>query len=169
MKLLNDGQAVAAAALAARLPKDARRWLSRSSASAGQMTIELAVALPVMIAVAMICVNALTFFEQCAVFDRAAHEAVRVHAAAPAYGQGYGQTCALIEADVRAALGARNVQVSVAHSAAERDLDRYTATLEFSPTLFGMGLRSSVFGVSMPGLSHSSVYVVDSYKPGLFV
>ena len=135
----------------------------------GQMTIELAAALPAALIVAFMAANALTFFGQCAVFDRVAHEAVRVHAASPAYRQGTAQSCALIEADIRAALGSDDVGVTVSHSAAERDLDRYTATLEFSPTLFGMGLRSRVFGVDMPKLVHSTSYVVDSYKAGLVV
>lgn len=135
----------------------------------GQMTIELAAALPVLLAVALIAANALTFFGQCAVFDRAAHQAVRVHATAPAYGQGAGSSCALIEADIREALDGRGVEVRVSHSSAERDLDRYTATLTFYPTLFGAGLRSQVFGVQMPSLTHTTEYVVDSYKPGVIV
>ena len=143
-----------------------RRWRDNET---GQMTIELAAVLPVLMIVAMIAVNAMTFFAECAVFDRAAHEAVRVHAAAPAYGQGPSQSCALAEADIRTALGDDNVVVSVTHTSAERDLDRYTATLEFSPTLFGMGLRSHVFGVDMPRLVHTTSYVVDSYKPGVIV
>ena len=133
------------------------------------MTMELAVALPVLLAVALIVANALTFLAQCAVFDRAAHEAVRVYAAAPAYRQSPAQSCALAETAIREALGSRNVEVSVTHSAAQRDLDRYTATLEFSPTLFGMGLRDQVFGIAMPRLAHTTEYVVDSYKPGVVV
>ena len=135
----------------------------------GQMTIELAAALPVLLAVALIAVNALVFFGQCAVFDRAAHQSVRVHAAAPAYGQSAASSCALVEADIREALGGRNVEVSVSCSPAGRDLERFTATLTFSPTLFGYGLRSQVFGVQMPCLSHTTEYVVDSYKPGVNV
>ena len=135
----------------------------------GQMTIELAVALPALLAVALLAANALTFFGQCAVFDRAAHQAVRVHAAAPAYGQATSTTCALVEADIRQALGDANIDVSVACSAAGRDVERYTATLSFSPSLFGYGLRSQVFGVQMPQLTHTTDYVVDSYKPGVIV
>lgn len=137
--------------------------------SRGQMTIELAAALPVLLVVALLAANALTFFGQCAVFDRAAHQAVRVHAAAPAYNQGSSATCALVEADIRQALGVANVDVSVACSAAGRDLERYTATLSLSPTLFGYGLRSHVFGVQMPHLTHVTEYVVDSYKPGVII
>lgn len=135
----------------------------------GQMTIELAAALPVLLVVALVAANAMTFFVQCAVFDRAAHQAVRVHAAAPAYGQGLATSCALVEADIRAALGGSNVEVSVTCSSAGRNLERFTATLVFSPILFGCGLRSQVFGVQMPGLTHTTEYVVDSYKPGVIV
>lgn len=138
-----------------------------SRAAAGQMTIELAIAMPVLIIVAVIAVNVLTFFGQCAVFDRVAHEAVRVHAASPAYGQGVDQSCSLIKQDIESVLDASNVTVDVTHGMAGFDFDCFTATLEFNPTLFGLGLRSEVFGVSMPVLTHSTSYVVDVYKPGV--
>ena len=44
---------------------------------------------------------------------------------------------------------------------------RFRATLRFTPTLFGMGLKSSVFGVSLPQLELSTELVVDVYKPGV--
>ena len=138
-------------------------------ATRGQMTVELAVAMPVLIIVAVIAINAMTFFCQCAVFDRVAHEAVRVHAAAPAYGQGPDQSCALVEQDIRAVLDDSNIDVAVSHSSTDADFDRYTATIEYHPTLFGLGLRSQVFGVALPTLSHSTSYVVDAYKPGVIV
>ena len=133
------------------------------------MTIELAVALPVLIIVAVIAVNALSFFGECAVFDRVAHEAVRVYAASPAYGQGPGQSCALVEQAIREVIDEQNVEISVSHGVTGFDYDQYTATIEFHPTLFGLGLRSSVFGVGLPTLVHSTVYVVDGYKSGVFV
>lgn len=135
----------------------------------GQMTIELAVAMPVLIIVAVISVNALTFFADCAAFDRVAHDAVRVHAASPAYGQGPDQSCALVEQAIRAAVDRENIDVSVSHGTTGFDFDQYTATIVFHPTLFGLGLRSEVFGVPLPTLSHSTTYVVDSYKSGVVV
>lgn len=135
----------------------------------GQMTVELAVAMPVLIIVAVIAVNAITFFAECAVFDRVAHEAVRVHAAAPAYGQGPNQSCALVEQDIHAALDADNLDVSVSCGSAGFDCEQFTATLTFHPTLFGLGLRSEVFGVALPTLSHTTSYVVDAYKPGVVI
>ena len=145
------------------------RGIRQGRERSGQMTVELAAALPALLIVAMIAVNALTFFDQCAVFDRAARQAVRVYAASPGYGQTAAQSCALAQADIIAELGATNVDVSVACVPAERNLERYAATLEFSPTLFGRGLRSDVFGVAMPRLTHTVEYVVDSYKPGVII
>ena len=135
----------------------------------GQMTVEMAVAMPALIVVVVIAVNACTFFYQCAVFDRVAHEAVRVYAASPAYGEGSGQACASVEQAVRSQLDDQNLDVSVAYAKVGADFDEYRVTLGFQPTLFGMGLRSEVFGVSMPQLEHTTSYVVDSYKPGVIV
>ena len=138
-------------------------------ATAGQMTVELAVAFPVLIAIAVIAVNACTFFADCAIFDRVAHDAVRVHATSPAYRQGNAQSCSLVEQEIRAAIDAPNIDVSVSSSPAGFDFERFEATIQYSPTLFGMGMRSEIFGVQLPRLSHSSVYVVDVYKAGLVV
>ena len=69
----------------------------------GQMTVELAVVFPALLAVAVIAVNALLFFSECAAFDRVAREAVRVHTASPAYGQGLEQSCAQVAKTVEQA------------------------------------------------------------------
>lgn len=133
----------------------------------GQMTIEMAVAMPALIAVAVIAVNAMAFFVDCAVFDRVAHDAVRVHASAPAYQQGVSQECALVEQAIRSQLGDANLEIRVAHGVTSADFDEFTATLEYRPTLFGRGLRHEVFGVRLPTLTHTTRYVVDSYRPGV--
>jgi hypothetical protein len=133
------------------------------------MTVELVVALPVLLVVAAIAINACAFFGECAAFDRASHQAVRVHAASPAYRQSAQQSCTLAEADIREALDDSDAEIQVTCSPASFDLMRYTATLECAPTLFGMGLRSRVFGVNMPRLTHEVSYVVDVYKPGVVV
>lgn len=76
--------------------------------SSGQMTVEFVAALPVLLAVAAISVNALTFFGWCAAFDDDFRDSVRVYAASPAYGQGVGDTCALIERAIDERLDAEN-------------------------------------------------------------
>ncbi len=135
----------------------------------GQMTIELAIAIPVLIIVAVIAVNALTFFVQCAEFDRVTHEAVRTYAVSPSYGQGIDQSCTQIEQAIRDAIDESNIDIQVNYGGAGFDFNSFTATLEYHPTLFGLGLRSEVFGVALPTLSHTTSYVVDVYKPGLIV
>ncbi len=135
----------------------------------GQMTVELAAAFPVLIVVAVIAVNSCTFFYECAVFDRVASEAVRVHAAAPAYGQSSGTACASIEQALLSELDAPNVAIGVSHGVVGADFDKYTATLEYYPTLFGMGLRPEVFGVALPHLTHEVSLTVDTYKAGVVI
>ena len=141
----------------------------RRRALSGQMTVELAVAMPVLIVVMVIAVNACTFFVDCAKFDRVAHDAVRIHAVSPGYRQTASQTCDLIAQEIRQALDAPNVDVSVSCSGTGPDFERFSATMQFAPTLFGLGVRSSVFGVSMPKATHSTSIVVDVYKPGVIV
>ena len=135
----------------------------------GQMTVELSVAFPVLVAVAVVAVNAMGFFAECASFDRLACQAVRVHATAPAYGQSGAAGCALVQAELESAFDRSNEDVSVSCGATSFDLVRYDMALEYSPTLFGLGLRSEVFGVTLPKLRHEVSYVIDPYKPGVIV
>lgn len=135
----------------------------------GQMTVELAVAFPVMIVVAVIAMNVLLFFSECAAFDRLACQAIRVNAAAPSYGIGPGQAAGLVQQELMASFDCPNLDVLVATSQVGFDYTEYSATLEFAPTLFGMGLKDSVFGVSLPHLKHTVRYVVDPYRPGVIV
>ena len=135
----------------------------------GQMTVELAVVFPVLLVVAVIAVNALLFFSECASFDRVVRQAVRIHAAAPAYGQGVEQSCALISQNVEQACAQPYLSSRVAVEEVAGGHKRFTATLEFSPTLFGLGLKSSLFGVLLPRLEHSVSMTVDPYKPGVLL
>ena len=45
----------------------------------------------------------------------------------------------------------------------------FSATFEYMPTLFGLGLKSEVMGVALPKLSHTEELVVDCYKPGVLL
>ena len=136
---------------------------------AGQMTVELAVAFPVLIIVALIATNATLFLSECAAFDRLACDAVRAFATAPAYGSGVQQSCADVEQALQGQFARPYLAVSVSCENAGFDFVRFRATLRFTPTLFGMGMRSEVFGVSLPALLHETTYVVDTYKPGVVV
>ena len=46
---------------------------------------------------------------------------------------------------------------------------RYCGRLSFAPTLFGLGLKDEVFGVSLPRLVHEVDLTVDAYRPGVLL
>lgn len=142
-----------------------RNWRN----SAGQMTIEFAVSFPVFIVVAVIAANALLFFSECAAFDRVSREAVRVCATSPAYGQTLEQSRAQVQALLDGSFDEPYLasRVSVSHGGLGHVT--FAMTLEFSPTLFGLGMKDEVFGVPLPHLEHTSEITVDVYKPGVLL
>lgn len=133
----------------------------------GQATVELAAVLPVAIIVAVVVVNALTFLGYCASFDRIAHQTVCALGSSPDSGQSPEAVAALVTAALDEQMGADNVRVSVAVRERFLGLTTFTARLEYRPTLFGLGLRSEVFGVSLPPLVHESAFSVMMYRPGV--
>lgn len=135
----------------------------------GQMTVELAVVFPVLIAVAVLATNALLFFSECAAFDRSLCAAVRIHAASPAYEQSLEQSCTQIQSTVAGLQDRSYLETEIAVESLSGGHARFTGTLHFSPTLFGLGLRSSVLGVSLPRLQHQASFVIDPYKPGVLI
>ncbi len=138
------------------------------SCERGQMTVELAIAFPVLIVVALIAVNALTFVSECAAFDRLFCESVRVQATSRGYGVSEEAAVGAVQAALASAFSAPNIEVEVHAANAGMGTRSFTATMQFSPTLFGMGLRDSILGVPLPRVSHSATYVVDPYKSGVF-
>lgn len=135
--------------------------------TSGQMTIEFVVAFPAMIAVALVAVNAILFFSDCAAFDRIFRSSVCAYAASPAYEQGVDQSCALVESALGETMARENLQFQVFSSGHEGDTVVFSGQLRFEPTLFGKGSLSSVFGVSLPALSHEERIAVSAYKPGV--
>lgn len=133
------------------------------------MTVELMAVLPVAIIIAVVAVNALSFFGDCASFDRLARNAIRVYATSPPYGGNAAQSQASVLGSLQSQVEDEFRKVSVSREAMGGGLARYTATLEYAPNLFGMGMRSQVLGVQLPRLRHSTSLVVDPYKPGVFL
>ena len=132
----------------------------------GQMAVELAVVLPVVLVIAVSAVNACAFFSECARFDRIGRNAVRVVAASPAYEQDAGASADQVRAAIEEQMGAACSDYRVTAEQSDGYL-RFTMTMSYEPTLFGMGLRQSIFGVDLPKLSHSAALAVDRYKPGM--
>ena len=72
-------------------------------------------------------------------------------------------------AALSAAFDAENEAVRVSAEAVSGGHTRFTGTLEYMPTLFGLGLRSTVFGIPLPPLTHAVSIAVDCYKPGVLL
>lgn len=145
-----------------------RRMRKALRSERGQMTVEIATVLPVAIIVMAIVCNGMTFFSECAAFDRMARNAVRLYATVPAYGEGPEQAQANIETLLESRFAAPGQEVTVT-SAGQSGYTCYTATLSFAPTLFGMSLRQEFFGVHLPRIDHSTSLTVDRYKPGMLL
>lgn len=141
----------------------------------GQMTVELCVVLPVIIAIAAILVNVMTFFGECAEFDRAARNSVRL--CSTSLGDGAdassvsGDIVAMISEEMSYGKGdASGASVGnvacVASGSLKGGYITYSLRYSYSPTLFGLPLRGSIFGVSMPEIAHTVQMAVDPYTPG---
>lgn len=129
------------------------------------MTVELCIVFPVAIIIAVIAVNALLFFGQCASFDRVARNAVRAIAASPSTKEASADLAARIEAMVEAELQLDAGAVECVALASGDGVDRFRITHSFAPTLFGMGLRTQIWGVPVPKLSHATELALDRYAP----
>ena len=145
-----------------------RRLLGGTRGTAGPMTGEIAVVLPVALVLMAVVCNGMAFMSECAAFDRMARNAIRLYATVPAYGESPSQASESIRDFLAQRFSASNQEVTV-QEADEGGYRKYTATLSFAPTLFGINLRQEVFGVRLPRISHSASLVVDRYRPGVLV
>ena len=137
------------------------------------MTVELCIVIPVCLIIAAIVVNSLSFFAACAEFDRISRNAVRAVAAAPSDGQTTAamsaQIVELVEAEMdgaRVSCTAEGRTIGDGFSVNSLGYTTFEVAFEYEPTLFGLPLRGSVFGISLPMLSHRIALAVDSYTPG---
>lgn len=132
----------------------------------GQMTVELAVVFPVMIIVAVVMVNALSFAGECARFDRISRNSLRTETATPSIDESTGAALSRTQETLESEFVAENEEVNVS-VAQERGAEvEFECELKWSPTLFGMGLKSEVFGLHMFELSHKNKYSVDPHRAG---
>lgn len=146
----------------------------------GQMTVELAVLVPVVIVVALAALNLMWFVDACASFDQAALDAVVAHGIAPT-GEQSGTNAARqvtealrealgregsCEVEVRAeAVGEAGGQASIVASPL---LTRYVCTLTYRPwprllRLPGVTLEAPV------ALRHERELVVDRFRGGVVI
>lgn len=158
------------------MPGRAGRGLGRR----GQMTVELAVVVPVVIVVALIVLNLMWFVDACAAFDQAALDAVVAHGVSPAGEQTGSAAVAQVKAALEQAMGREGtceVEVSAravsgggeaASLAVSPLLTRYTCTLVYRPWPRLLRMPGVTYEAPL-ALRHERELVVDRYRPGVVV
>lgn len=141
----------------------------RPDDSLGQMTIEFVVLFPVMLMIALIAFNAILFLSECASFDRISRESASVFAVSPESGRSTDQICAQIKGALDTFEQKDYLSCSVSSSNHGGGLTAYTATLLFTPSIFGAYPLRKVFDIELTLIEHSIQIIVDSYKPGVFL
>lgn len=145
----------------------------------GQMAVELALLVPVIVAVALAVVNLMSFSELCARFDRVAPDAVLAHGASPSGSpEGLAGVEEVAEA-IRRGMGTdaceievRVVDASESGSGSGSMLDlaagtiRYECSMRYRPwpatvSIAGVGYQAPAL------LSHERPVVVDRYRAGV--
>jgi hypothetical protein len=150
------------------------------------MTVEMAVVIPVALAIVYIMVNVMMYLNACARFDPLAAEAVRTQAASPGADSydiglrasrvqsvlahnlsGYDQVVVRVQAQEMSVGGiAEGIDSEVGSALAFSLLprqERYTCTLLYRP----WGFANGIFGVQLFEVSHTVEFVIDPYKPGV--
>ncbi len=146
----------------------------------GQMVVELAVLVPVVIVIALTVLNLMQFVCLCATFDRVALDAIVSQGVAPAGMQVEGVATEEVASCIREALASPRCEVSVQASSARQGgaggegltfpvsplLTRFTCTLRYVPwpssfVLVGVAYQSPV------ALVHERELVVDRFRAGV--
>ncbi len=150
----------------------------------GQMAVELAILMPVVLVIAIIAANLFAYMGACVRFDRVASEAVRVNGVSPGYGEYSSSICEQNIADAISSAFVDQSNISIEVSSREissigglgeitneglifslvPSYREYTCTMNYSVPFFENG----IFGFAFPELQHESVYIVDPFESGLW-
>ncbi len=136
------------------------------------MTVELAVVLPVVIVVAVIVVNAMTFFAECAEFDRVGRNAVRMCATSPSGSVELSQIAAEVESAVEESMALDADEVEVLARQVDSGHAAFELVLRFRPGLFGKSMALDADEVEVLARQvdsgHAAFELVLRFRPGLF-
>jgi len=151
------------------------------------MAVELAVCIPVILALVGVSLNVLGYLNLCARFDRISADAVRSQATSPGYGQegsslAASRVCAVIDRSFLSSTGTGfdcSIAVTVTevgfggeHAGAPSGvsfsmlsrLERYDCKITYKPWPF-----SQIVFLQFIELTHTRSYTVDSFNPGVLL
>ena len=142
------------------------RTREKLSSKSAQMTVELAIAFPILIVVACLMVNALGFATECARFDRVSRNVVRTETTSPLIDENSASTLAKVSQTLEGHFVYPNETTNASIKSDDGTNITFECELKWSPTLFGLGLKSEVFGVEMFELTHKNFLTVDPTRAG---
>lgn len=137
------------------------------SNKSGQAVVELAIMLPIILIIAVIAVNALTFFSECSSFDRTFKQIVSCTGTSPAYGMSTDNTVANVKQQLYEKFDKEFLDFDVDAQGKVGGLTEFCGSIKMHPTLFGLGLKSDILGVPLPSLNHEQKITIEEYKPGV--
>ncbi len=152
----------------------------RLAGSSGQMCVEAAIVLPVVLVCALIVYNLMLFIDACAAFDRISLNAVVTQGVAPSGEQSIAASVQAVEEAITSSLG-REANCEVEVTAQKLDEPASSSTFVISPflTRFTCTLRFKPWPrlIRMPGITleaplylvHERTLVVDRFRPGVVV
>ncbi len=161
--------------------EEAKQQRKRFFEEAGQMSVEAALVLPVLIVLAFVMANVLLYVEACITFDRIAYDAVLSQGVAPSGEQSTEQASSAIQSTIEEALNRSSTcEVKVVAYDVDRfsssngavfsivpSLTRYECTLYFTP--WGSSIQFAGISFTPAALTHTRSYVVDRYRSGVVV
>lgn len=151
----------------------------RARASRGQMTVELAVVMPVVIVMVAAVVTILRYVACCATFDHVALDAVVAYGTSPSGSTLSDNACAEVRQAIQDALASDACEVQVSATKAAQDgqpghltinplLVTYTCTLVYHPLFSSVSVAGATFA-SPVALTHERTLVIDRYRPGVVI
>ena len=148
-----------------------RSLLGGIAAESGQMSVELAIAMPILLVAFVIALDGLAFIGECGRFDHVAAQAVLAQGASAGSGSySLEARSANIKASIEEAMGTSNMRVAVtvrdAGGFAMWKKCAFTCKLEMCPWPFSSA-DFGIAGVRVPTvLAHEYSLCVEPYTPG---
>ena len=146
----------------------------RFSGKRGQMAVELAVVMPVVLAVLVIAVDCMVFVNECARFDHLAAQAVLAQGCSSGEGKYEDSARAAdVETQLKEGFSSHGSHVEVAVESAgglpiwQKKI--FACSLHMAPWPLASG-GTTLFGIKVPSLfSHTLRIAVDPYTPGKLI
>lgn len=143
------------------------RLLVGKRGASGQMALELAVLMPVVIAVALIVFNLARFVSLCAAFDRISLSSVTALGVSPAGTQDTLAAVGAVEEGVAQAFERHEeCTIEVSAEPAGLGLTRFRCLLIYRPWPSSFVIAGVPYGAPF-ALRHERSLVVDRFKPGV--